>query len=275
MRPCNKNEDNLIIHARWNRETAARGSMVRMEWEAKNCSDNTLIVDGYRVKWYEPKELKGIDSWPKELDMNSEMNQNYISNPHVITILWPEESRSYYWAHVSTEHYPLKKLGQWGYRVIFKYHKDNSSVFEYASSNIAKITITQGTIPIRAKSFIESHKEYLSELIRLTPETDIRYDVRLSHIGIIDALVEGPDSTLIIELKFDRFKDITLNQMRQYLIWASEQRKQKESTGLILVNHDDFNYILESNIKIPKGCSLFVGMIHGNRLHLRRVSGQP
>ena len=259
----------VLVKASWENEAVKVGSLVRMKWRVKNETDDVVIIEGYRVEKYTPRDLTKYDIMTPPVDEEKEQKQHYISDTHFATILWPNESRTYSWAFVPTEYYGIRKKGEWGYRVIIKYRQGDTLISKYIGSQISSITVTSGTKQMNIRTFLQEFKSQIKDLPHLSENYQTKIDFRLSHIGIIDGLLIGSDFVMILSLQPNEIDRLVLNQMRRFLNWARDAYRQQYIIGLIVASNSNAAYESERRyVAMPSDTFLLIGYIENDRIRL-------
>jgi hypothetical protein len=261
----------LSIRAKWG--ISEDKSQIRMEWTLTSRSNKVVIVDGYRIIQGSKSFLDAQRKEKKQQGFSSEINQSYLSNAHLHTILWPGETRSYIWSFVYPDYYGVSQETDWGYFVIIRYRDDSTREFLYSMSNISVLTPMIETRRTDSRTLYSALAEEIAEFLKaeeLQEITKVYTDYRISHLGIVDIVIETGDAIIAIEYSktVNKFK---ISQLNRYLDWFSFGM-DKRLLGILLVDEpypDDHITIIP-----PKGASIFIARLTDRRLEFVRIHSE-
>ena len=203
-------EDKTItVEASWHNPEPTDYELVRMEWKVTNETNSVVIINGYRItKDVLDVVIEQIER-EKYPDHTYEVNEPYQSNSHILTVLWPEESRTYTWAFVHPHYYRFYRRGNWGYYVKIRYQNVNTNSLSYAVSNIAPLHLKKKPKGrLLSATYYRLLKDSIYTLLKqLEPQKIVphfesyeeRMNYKIGHIGTIDTLLLADEVAIIVE----------------------------------------------------------------------------
>lgn len=234
----------------------ATDGKVRMIWKVKNIGSRNIRIISYYCPFFKNTEEKGVyvrGRWIKDKFRRSD--------DHVITYLYPEESRNYVWAWVDPQYYGIYKDGNWHYELELQYSMDAEVKIGLSRSNTLEISvqtrIPQTLGPLSSPSIIKPLVDRYPRIKDYPQSNEIQTMITPTRPAMIpDAFLIEDTKLLVIEivnyvtqLKIEQLEEI-VEHLEEYAI---SNGLSVEGVIVALEIKNDFRLIAEnSNITILK-----------------------